>query len=108
MKIQLSRLGRFLGPLLGLATEQDLAEAERRMMKTTAEVLNEIAEVKATLVKVKGEIEDVKTKLEEALAAQDLDAIAAAVDDLKGVSRSLDDLNQDKATPAPEPPAPAE
>lgn len=60
-------------------------------MTTQADVLAKIAEVKALATETNKDVLRVIGKLDEAIAAGDMTAVAAAVDDLRTVVQGVDD-----------------
>ncbi len=61
------------------------------IMATKDEVLAQIADVKAVLVETGKDVGRVADKLDQAVADNDLTAVSAAVDELRGMAQAIDD-----------------
>jgi hypothetical protein len=79
----------------------DTEELEGLLMATKEELLASVADVKALVVELQKDVTRIITDLEAALAAQDLTAVAAAVEDLKSSVTTIDDAVE---AASPEPP----
>lgn len=84
---------------------KDLHALKEQVMATKDEVLAQIADVKTLLGEVRKDVGRVADKLDEAVANSNLDDVAAAVADLRGVVQDIDDRAE---TASPEPAAPVE
>lgn len=79
----------------------DLTELKGLIMATKEEILANLADVKASLVELSKDVTRVIAALDAAVQAQDLTAVAAAVDDLKTTVGTLDAAVE---AASPEPP----
>lgn len=80
-------------------------ELEGLIMATREEIVADVAEVKALLVELQKDVTRVIADLEAALANNDLEAVAAAVADLKATTTTIDDAVE-AASPEPTEPEP--
>jgi isopropylmalate/homocitrate/citramalate synthase len=83
----------------------DTTELEGLLMATKEELLASIADVKTALVELQSDVARVIADLEAALEAQDLTAVAAAVEDLKATVTTIDEAVE-TASPEPTEPEP--
>jgi hypothetical protein len=68
----------------------DITELKGLIMATKEEILASLADVKASLVELQKDTTRIIADLDAAVQAQDLTAVAAAVDDLKSTVGTID------------------
>ncbi len=87
---------------------KDLHELKEQAMSDKAEVLAQIADLKTLVVELSKDVGRVADRLDEAVAANNLDDVTAAVSDLRGLVQAADDRAEAAAPEPVEEPAAGE